>query len=62
MRLGMRPLLRVDSKNHTLKETLPRIMELPLCDNVGICTDDIFPDISLTYGHMDFAVREVIFC
>ena len=60
MRLGMRPLLRVGSNNHHLARILPELKALPFYDQVGVCTDDVFPDVSLQFGHMDFAVREII--
>jgi adenine deaminase len=60
MRLGMRPLLRVGSENHYLGRILPGLKSLPFYDQVGVCTDDVFPDVSLQFGHMDFAVREII--
>jgi len=60
MRLGLKPLLRVSSEHHKLKQTIPVLKNLPFFDEIGICTDDIFPDVSLNYGHMDYAIREVI--
>ena len=60
MRLGLKPLLRINSEHHKLKQTIPVLRKLPFYDEVGICTDDIFPDVSINYGHMDYAVREVI--
>jgi adenine deaminase len=60
MRLGFKPLLRVASENHNLKQTIPVLKNLPFLDEVGICTDDVFPDVSVAHGHMDFAVSEVI--
>jgi adenine deaminase len=60
MRLGYKPLLRVASEHHHMKETIPQLIKLPFFDEVGICTDDVFPDVSVNHGHMDFAVREVI--
>ncbi|MCJ7622932.1 MAG: amidohydrolase family protein [Anaerolineaceae bacterium] len=60
IRLGLKPLLRVQSKNHHLQQTIPVLKNLPFLDEVGLCTDDVFPDVSVAHGHMDFAVREVI--
>jgi adenine deaminase len=60
MRLGLKPLLRVSSEYHKLNQIIPLLKELPNFDEVGICTDDIFPDVSVNDGHMDYAVREVI--
>jgi adenine deaminase len=59
LRLGILPLLKVNSHGNHVPRILPTLKQAPFLD-IALCTDDVEPADLLENGHMDRVIREMI--
>ena len=59
LRLGLLPLLRVNTYGNYARNIVPTLKSAPFLE-IGLCTDDIEPADLLENGHMDRVIREMI--